>query len=182
MRLKDKVAVVTGGASGIGLATVHTFVREGASVALWDVSDKGGAVAKQLSEAGHKVVFTKVQVTDKDQVLKATEVAMKQFGRIDILINNAGITKDRTLLKMSIEEWNDVIAVNLTGVFNCTQAVAPAMISQRGGRIVNVAQVPRLSPGKADRCGSGIRTCRYQCRPIPGFGRLNSSSPPGVHR
>ncbi len=139
MRLKDKVAIITGGASGIGLATVNTFVREGAKVALWDLSEKGRSVAQLLTQAGHQVVFTKVSVTDKDQVLKATEAVMKQFGRIDILINNAGITKDRTLLKMSSEEWNDVISVNLTGVFNCTQAVAPIMKEQNYGRIVSAS-------------------------------------------
>src|SRR6185295_11064266 len=104
MRLKDKVAIVTGGASGIGLATVKTFVREGAKVALWDVSDKGIEIANQLVKEGHQVVFTKVSVGDRDQVFKATTDTVKHFGRIDILINNAGITKDRTLLKMSVEE------------------------------------------------------------------------------
>ncbi|HRI78097.1 MAG TPA: 3-oxoacyl-ACP reductase FabG [Cyclobacteriaceae bacterium] len=139
MRLKDKVAIITGGASGIGLATVNTFVREGAKVALWDVSPKGEEVASQLNKAGHHVWFTKVSVRDREQVMKATADTAKAFGRIDILINNAGITKDRTLLKMSIEEWNDVMAVNLTGVFNCTQAVAPIMKAQQYGRIVSAS-------------------------------------------
>jgi 3-oxoacyl-[acyl-carrier protein] reductase len=139
MRLKDKVAIVTGGAAGIGLATVQAFVREGASVALWDVSDKGADVASTLSREGHRVTFTKVTVTDNDQVLHATEAAFKTFGRIDILINNAGITRDRTLLKMSREEWNDVIGVNLTGVFNCTQAAVPYMKEKNYGRIVSAS-------------------------------------------
>lgn len=139
MRLKDKVAIVTGGASGIGLATVQAFVREGARVSLWDVSDKGAGVAQELTKAGHDVTFTKVSVADMDAVLRATAAAAKHFGRIDILINNAGITKDRTLLKMSKEEWDDVIAVNLTGVFNCTQAVVPFMKAQNYGRIVSAS-------------------------------------------
>lgn len=139
MRLKDKVAIITGGAGGIGLATVRAFVREGAKVALWDLSDKGAEVAQELTKAGHSVTFTKVSVGDQEQVQKATEATAKQFGRIDILINNAGITKDRTLLKMSKEEWDDVISVNLTGVFNCTQAVVPIMKEQNYGRIVSAS-------------------------------------------
>lgn len=139
MRLKDKVAVITGGAAGIGQATVEAFAREGASVALWDITDKGKAVADELTRAGHRVHFTRVSVTDNDAVQKATAATVKEFGRIDILINNAGITKDRTLLKMSREEWNDVIAVNLTGVFNCTQAIATHMKERNYGRIVSAS-------------------------------------------
>jgi 3-oxoacyl-[acyl-carrier protein] reductase len=139
MRLKDKIAIITGGASGIGLATVKTFVREGAKVIIWDMSDKGTSVADQLTKEGNTVSFQKVSVADKDQVVKATDAAVKKFGRIDILINNAGITKDRTLLKMSKEEWDDVISVNLTGVFNCTQALAPIMKEQNYGRIVSAS-------------------------------------------
>ena len=96
MRLKDKVAIVTGGASGIGLATVKAFVREGATVAFWDVSPKGAAVAEELTKLGGRVSFTQVNVVDKNQVLTATEATARKFGRVDILINNAGITKDRT--------------------------------------------------------------------------------------
>lgn len=139
MRLKDKIAIITGGAAGIGLATVEAFVKEGAAVALWDVSAKGADVADDLSRQGFRVTYTKVTVTDNDQVLKATEAVTKQFGRIDILINNAGITRDRTLLKMSREEWDNVIGVNLTGVFNCTQAVVPYMKEKNYGRIVSAS-------------------------------------------
>jgi len=139
MRLKNKVAIVTGGAAGIGLATVQAFVKEGATVALWDVSDKGSAAADALSKEGHKVTFTRVTVTDANEVQRATEAVVKQFGRVDILINNAGITRDRTLLKMSKEEWDDVIGVNLTGVFNCTQSVVPFMKEKNYGRIVSAS-------------------------------------------
>ena len=139
MRLQNKVAIVTGGASGIGLATVNTFVREGAKVIIWDLSPKGAEVAAQLAKAGHTITFAKVSVANKAEVDTATANVLKQFGRIDILINNAGITKDRTLLKMSKEEWDDVISVNLSGVFNCTQAVAPIMKEQNYGRIVSAS-------------------------------------------
>jgi len=139
MRLKDKIAIITGAAAGIGLETAQTFAKEGAVVALWDVSDKGAAAAEALTRAGHRATFTRVTVTDNDQVLRAAEAVVSQYGRVDILINNAGITRDRTLLKMSKEEWDDVIAVNLTGVFNCTQAVVPHMKEKNYGRIVSAS-------------------------------------------
>jgi 3-oxoacyl-[acyl-carrier protein] reductase len=139
MRLKAKIALITGGANGIGLATTQRFAKEGAKIILWDVSDKGEAVAQQLKAQGHDVLFKKVSVTDEDEVQTAVAEAKAHFGRIDILINNAGITRDRTLLKMSKGEWDDVIAVNLTGVFNCTHAVAPIMKDQNYGRIVSAS-------------------------------------------
>jgi 3-oxoacyl-[acyl-carrier protein] reductase len=139
MRLKDKIALITGGANGIGLATTERFVKEGAKVILWDVSHKGSDVAERLKKAGYEVLFKKVSVTDPEEVGAAVAEARDHFGRIDILINNAGITKDRTLLKMTKQEWDDVIAVNLTGVFNCTQAVAPIMKEQNYGRIVSAS-------------------------------------------
>ena len=139
MRLQDKVALITGGANGIGLATAKRFATEGAKLILWDVSDKGNGVAEQLKNENHEVLFKKISVTDEAEVQKAVAEARDHFGRIDILINNAGITKDRTLLKMSKQEWDDVIAINLTGVFNCTQAVAPIMKEQNYGRIVSAS-------------------------------------------
>src|SRR4029077_15552756 len=137
MRLKEKIALITGGANGIGLATTERFAKEGAKIIMWDLSDKGKDVAERLKKEGSEVLFQNVSVTNKEEVVKAVAEAHRHFGRIDILINNAGITKDRTLLKMSDEEWDDVIAVNLTGVFNCTRAVAPIMKEQNYGRIVS---------------------------------------------
>jgi 3-oxoacyl-[acyl-carrier protein] reductase len=139
MRLKDKIALITGGANGIGLATTRRFAREGAKIILWDVSDKGNDVAGQLKKEGHEAIYKKVSVINEGEVQRAVEEAHKHFGRIDILINNAGITRDRTLFKMSKQEWDDVIAVNLTGVFSCTQAVAPIMKMQNYGRIVSAS-------------------------------------------
>jgi 3-oxoacyl-[acyl-carrier protein] reductase len=139
MRLKEKIALITGGANGIGLATAERFAREGAKIILWDVSDHGNDVVDRLKKGGHEAIFKKISVTNTDEVEKAVAEAREHFGRIDILINNAGITRDRTLLKMSKQEWDDVIAVNLTGVFNCTQAVAPIMKTQNYGRIVSAS-------------------------------------------
>jgi 3-oxoacyl-[acyl-carrier protein] reductase len=139
MRLKDKIALVTGAANGIGLSTTMRFAQEGAKMIMWDVSDKGNETAEKLKEDGHEAFFKKVSVTNQEEVQKAVAEAREHFGRIDILINNAGITRDRTLLKMSKQEWDDVISVNLTGVFNCTQAVAPIMKEQNYGRIVSAS-------------------------------------------
>jgi 3-oxoacyl-[acyl-carrier protein] reductase len=139
MRLQNKVALVTGGANGIGLATVERFAKEGAKIILWDLTDKGNDIAEGLKKAGREVLFQKVSVTEKNKVQAAVKEAHAHFGRIDILINNAGITKDRTLLKMSDAEWDDVISVNLTGVFNCTREVAPIMKEQNYGRILSAS-------------------------------------------
>jgi 3-oxoacyl-[acyl-carrier protein] reductase len=139
MRLKEKIALITGGANGIGLATTERFAKEGAKIILWDISDKGNEVAERLKKQRTEAFFKKVSVSSQDEVQKAVAEAKDHFGRIDILINNAGITRDRTLLKMSKQEWDDVMAVNLTGVFNCTQAVAPIMKEQNYGRIVSAS-------------------------------------------
>ena len=139
MRLKNKIALVTGGANGIGLATATRFAKEGAKIILWDTSAQGNDVVAQLKKDGHEAIFKKISVTDEGEVQRAVKEAHDHFGRIDILINNAGITRDRTLLKMSKQEWDDVISVNLTGVFNCTQAVAPLMKEQNYGRIVSAS-------------------------------------------
>jgi len=139
MRLKDKVALITGGANGIGLATAERFAKEGAKIILWDVSEQGKGVVDRLSKDGHEAIFKRISVVNQTEVQSAVAEAHKHFGRIDILINNAGITRDRTLLKMSKQEWDDVISVNLTGVFNCTQSVAPIMKEQNYGRIVSAS-------------------------------------------
>jgi 3-oxoacyl-[acyl-carrier protein] reductase len=139
MRLNNKIALITGGANGIGLATAERFAKEGAKIILWDLSEKGDEVVGRLKKEGHEAIFKKVSVTNDEEVQAAVAEARAHFGRIDILINNAGITKDRTLLKMSKQEWDDVIAVNLTGVFNCTQAVAAIMKKQNYGRIVSAS-------------------------------------------
>jgi len=139
MRLKNKVALITGGANGIGLATTERFAKEGAKIILWDVSDQGNEIADRLKMEGHEIIFKKVSVTNQEEVQTAVAEAQTDFGRIDILINNAGITRDRTLLKMTMQEWDDVISVNLTGVFICTRAIAPIMKEQNYGRIVSAS-------------------------------------------
>ncbi|HOI28993.1 MAG TPA: 3-oxoacyl-ACP reductase FabG [Melioribacteraceae bacterium] len=140
-RLENRVAIVTGGAQGIGKATVIKFIDEGANVVIWDVDDvKGNQLAEDLSSKG-KAVYMKVNVSKFEEVEKAVQSVIAEFGRIDILVNNAGILRDATLAKMTPEQWQQVIDVNLTGVFNSTKCVAPYMIEKQYGRIINATSV-----------------------------------------
>jgi len=139
MRLKDKVAIVTGGARGIGQAISELFAKEGATVIIWDLLEVGEQTAQDIQLAGGTAEFQRISVTDAAAIAEATAEVVARFGKIDILINNAGITRDRTLLKMSEEEWQAVIDVNLKGVFNCTKAVVPHMKANGYGRIVTAA-------------------------------------------
>jgi len=144
-RLQNKVAIVTGGARGIGLATVEKFLAEGASVAIWDIDEKSGQeTASSLNTESGKVAFFKVDTSSLAAVQEAASQVKDQFGQIDILVNNAGITRDSSLKKMTEEQWQQVIDVNLTGVFNCTKAIYPFMAEQGGGRILNAASVVAL--------------------------------------
>lgn len=139
MRLKNKIAIITGGAAGIGAATATLFAQEGATVFIWDQSDEGEKLATELRNQHLDVYFKKVSVTDKVAIDLAVAEIISKKNRIDILINNAGITKDKTLLKMQEDDWEKVISVNLTGVFNCTQAVAHHMKAQNYGRIISAS-------------------------------------------
>lgn len=144
-RLAHKIAVITGGSAGIGRATVLRFVQEGAAVAIWDVSvDKGEALAAECRVHGHDVRFYTVDTADPASVEAAAKATVADFGRVDLLINNAGITRDATLLKMTVDQWDQVIDINLKGVFNCSKALAPGMVAQGSGRIVNASSVVGL--------------------------------------
>ena len=144
-RLENKIAVITGGGSGIGRATALRFADEGAHVIIWDVADKKGEEAiTALKDKGSNAAYYHVDTTDKEQIAKATEDVISRYGRIDILINNAGITKDSTLLKMTDEQWERVIDVNLNGVYHCTRAIAPIMAQNNYGRIINASSVVGL--------------------------------------
>lgn len=139
MRLKDKIAIVTGGSRGIGQAVAELFAKEGARVIIMDLLPQGQEVADGINANGGRAEYYKVSVTDKTAVENLFEQINQDYGRIDILINNAGITRDRTLEKMSEDEWDAVILVNLKGVFLCTQAAVPYMKANKYGRIVSAA-------------------------------------------
>ena len=156
-RLDGKVAAVTGGASGIGEATVRRFVAEGAQVAFCDRDgERGQRVAAELAAAGAKVAFTQVDVGTEAACLAFVNGAAEKFGRLDILVNNAGITRDQLLLRMKRQDWDEVLATNLTPVFALSQAVLKPMVKQRGGRIVTISSVVALmgNAGQANYAAS----------------------------
>ena len=141
-RLQNKIAVITGGAQGIGYETAAKFASEGAKVVIWDVLEtKGNLAVAELEKTGCTALFMKVDVTDFESAFAAAARVIERFGQIDILINNAGITRDASLLKMTPEQWKQVIDVNLTGVFHCTKAVAPFMVEKKQGRIINTSSI-----------------------------------------
>lgn len=142
MRLQNKVAIITGAGRGIGQATAVLFAAEGASVVVADVElEIAQAVADEI---GEKAFAVQVNVTDRASVEAMVQAVVAKYGRIDILINNAGIIRDSQLLKMSEADFDAVIGVNLKGVFNCTQAIAPIMVAQGSGAIVNASSVVAL--------------------------------------
>lgn len=142
-RLSQKVAIVTGGAQGIGKGIVEKFAKEGATVIIWDVQKvKAHTIAVTLKAQGLKVAFMEgIDVTNFEAVKQGMETVAKDFGRIDILVNNARVIEDASIIKMDEEQWNQVIKVNLSGVFNCTKSVLPYMLENKYGKIVNVASV-----------------------------------------
>jgi len=144
MRLENKVAIVTGGARGIGQAIAELFAKEGAKVIIWDLLDAGTDTANGINSAGGVAEFTKLSVTDHERIEAEVARIAEKYGRIDILINNAGITRDKSLSKMSIDDWDAVIDVNLKSVFLCTKAVLPHMREQNYGRIVSASSTTGL--------------------------------------
>jgi 3-oxoacyl-[acyl-carrier protein] reductase len=146
MLLQDKVALVTGAASGIGRATAHAFAAEGARVVLADVDrERGEAAAAAIAASGGTAEFAYLDVTSAADADAAVALAVARFGGLDILVNNAGILADARLVKMTLEQWQRVIDVNLKGVFICGQRAAQAMIEGgRGGVILNASSVVGL--------------------------------------
>jgi len=154
MQLKDKVALVTGGANGIGRAVVKKFVQEGAWLAIWDLADEAGQeLVDEINAQGGKALYQHVNVTQAAEVDSAVEELLEKWGRLDVLINNAGILRDGQLVKvkdgelqkrMTDEMFDAVIDVNLRGVFICTRAAAPVMIDQKAGVILNATSIVGL--------------------------------------
>jgi 3-oxoacyl-[acyl-carrier protein] reductase len=142
LRLRDKVAIVTGAARGIGHATALRLAEEGAIVIACDMElEPDQLTAKEIQEHGGRAIAKELDVTDRASVMKLVHDTVDEFGRIDILINNAGIVRDSRLEKMHEADFDKVIEVNLKGVFNCAQAVAPIMVKQGSGAILNAASI-----------------------------------------
>ncbi|MFN3315605.1 MAG: 3-oxoacyl-ACP reductase FabG [Raineya sp.] len=143
MRFQNKIAVVTGSAGGIGKAILTRLAKEGARGIIWDVQNElAQTTAQELQNQGHKAEFIAgVDVRNLVSVEAGVEQVLSKYGRVDILVNNAGIIRDASLRKMTAENWQAVLDVNLTGVFNCTKAVSQTMIEQKYGKIISLSSI-----------------------------------------
>ncbi len=141
MLLKDRVAVITGASRGIGRAIVEKFAENGARLAIISRSDTVLDVEKELKEKGYDVKAYQLDVSDYEKTQQVAKQIIEDFGQVDILVNNAGITRDTLVLRMSEEDWDKVIQVNLKSVFNMTKAFLPSMVRKRSGVIVNMSSV-----------------------------------------
>ncbi|MBL8527374.1 MAG: beta-ketoacyl-ACP reductase [Burkholderiales bacterium] len=145
MRLKDKVSIITGAANGIGKSTALKFGQEGAKVVVCDLKqNEVDAVVNEIKAAGGQAMGAVVNVTSDADIKAAVDAVMKAWGRVDVLVNNAGITMDSTMKKMTEEQWDRVIDINLKGVWRCTKAVTDIMLAQNSGVILTTSSVVGL--------------------------------------
>jgi 3-oxoacyl-[acyl-carrier protein] reductase len=140
MQLKDKVAIITGAGQGIGRGIAVELAAQGAKVVLSDITDKTQEVAKEIQQKGGTALVTKTDVTKPDQVQQMITTAEKEYGQVDILVNNAGIYPFKPFEEMTEGDWDQVININLKGVFNCTKAALPAL-KKTQGTIVNLSSI-----------------------------------------
>ncbi len=145
MRLQDKVSIITGGGQGIGRATSVKFAKEGSRVAVCDINlAHAEDTAAEIRGTGGMAKAYAIDVTDKASIARMVEAVMAEWGRIDTLVNNAGIVQDARLAKMTDEQFERVIDVNLKGVYNCTKAVVDIMLAQNSGCILNASSIVGL--------------------------------------
>ena len=154
MRFEDKVAVVTGASRGIGAEIAKTLAKEGAKVVVnYSGSEaKAKEVVAEIEALGSEAIAVRADVSNSEDVKAMMDQTIEIFGKIDFLVNNAGITRDNLLMRMKEDEWDDVMNINLKGVFVCTKAVTRQMMRQRSGKIVNVASIVGVAgnPGQAN--------------------------------
>jgi len=140
MRLKDKVAIVTGSGTGIGQAIATTFAREGSSVFVADVNEEaGGETAEQIQSAGGRAQFVRTDVSKVEDTRRLVDVALATYGKLNILVNSAGVYTRGDVVSTPVDTWNRLISINLTGVFLCCKAAIPALRENGGGAIVNIS-------------------------------------------
>jgi len=155
--LENKIAIVTGAGQGIGQAIAVRLAQEGAEVVISDINlQSAEQTASRIRQMGRKSLALKADVANFEDVQAMVEKSTQEFGRVDILVNNAGVTKDNLLVRMTQQQWDWVISVNLKGAFNCTKAVVPLMMRNRYGRIINIASVIGLvgNTGQANYAAS----------------------------
>jgi len=143
MQLKDKTAIITGSGRGLGKAIAFKLANSGSNIVLNDIqsSEVVDETYNEFKQLGFNVIVTKGDVRNSDDVQNMVNKAVEEFGTVDILVNNAGITKDRLIIKMTEEDWDSVLDINLKGSFNCTKMVSKVMMKKRTGVIINVASV-----------------------------------------
>lgn len=145
MRLKGKVAVITGSGQGLGKGYALEFAKQGADIVVNDVNEENAnSVVKEIEGLGGKAIAVKAAVNKREDAGRLIDTAIEKLGKVDILVNNAGITRTAMLHKMTEQQWDEVISVNLTGVYNCIQAVAAHMMERKYGKIINVTSVAGL--------------------------------------
>jgi 3-oxoacyl-[acyl-carrier protein] reductase len=146
--LQDKVAIVTGAASGIGKAIAHALAQAGCDIVIADIDLEGGeTTVREVEEIGRTAIAVRADVRSRSDCERMVSAALERFGTIDILVNNAGIYPAAPLVEMKEDEWDEVLDINLKGVFLCSQAVMPTMMARRSGRIVNIASIDGKTPG-----------------------------------
>ena len=183
MKIAHEVALVTGAARGIGKAVAAALAEAGASVVLTDLLPEVHETTAALQEKGYKVSAVTGNVASLADAQQMVDKAVEEYGRLDILVNNAGITRDNLLLRMSEEDWDQVIAVNLKGTFNMTKAAVKTMLKQRSGKIINIASVIGQigNTGQANYAASKagvIAFTKTMARELAGRGiRVNAVAP-----
>jgi 3-oxoacyl-[acyl-carrier protein] reductase len=187
MLLKDRTAFITGAASGIGRAIAETFAENGANVTIADIDlEAANRVADEIRAAGGKAIAVRADVSSPESVATAVQATVKAFGGIDILVNNAGICPMKTFEDIPLDEWERVLAVNLTGAFICAQAVTPHLKKSKQGRIINVGSVAGRIGGLAVGAHYSVSKAGIMCltkvlaKALAGYGITANSISPGT--
>jgi len=183
-RINNRVAIVTGGAAGIGAAICKHLARDGADIAIWDRNvDAANVLIEEITALGRKVVVSRVDISKRSDIENALADVHKKLGRVGILVNNAGVSPEQDFVKITEEEWDAVMNINLKGTFFCTQAVIEDMINANWGRIINISSSSAQSGAKrmvhyAATKGGVIAFTKSLAQEMGGFGITVNNIPP----